>query len=136
MSLSRRTSPSQSPISHSLFLPCFLTPLDRCIIPCYCPSQRSCPYPHTLLSHLTPSLSLSRLNNAMFPPLSCPHGSRPDGHDRRLSLCVNDPAYWKSITVLQTTECPDEDLSLLDPETYSDTPSVELQLSTSGGCSC
>ena len=54
-----------------------------------------------------------------------PHGSRPHGHDRSVVMCVNDP-------VLQTTECPDEDLSLLVPETYSDTPSVKRQLSTSG----
>jgi hypothetical protein len=46
--------------------------------------------------------------------------------------CVNDPVYWKSTPVLQTTVCPDEDLSLLDPETCSDTPRVEHQLSTSG----
>jgi hypothetical protein len=50
-----------------------------------------------------------------------------------LSLCVNDPEWWKSTPVLQSTECPDEDLSLLVPETYSDTLSVERQLSTSGG---
>jgi hypothetical protein len=59
--------------------------------------------------------------------------SRPHGQDRNLSLCVNDPEWWKSTPVLQSTECPDEDLSLLVPETYSDTLSVERQLSTSGG---
>ena len=56
-------------------------------------------------------------------------------HDTILALCVNDPACWKSTPILQTTECPDEDLTLLGPETYSYTPSVERQsckLSTSG----
>ena len=50
-----------------------------------------------------------------------PHGSRPHGHDRTLVMCVNDPVCWKSTPVLQSW--PDEDLSLLVPETYSDSPS-------------
>ena len=61
------------------------------------------------------------MNTDYSQTLLAPHGSRPHGHDRSLALCVNDPVSWKSTPVLQTTECPDEDLSLLDPETYSDT---------------
>ena len=34
--------------------------------------------------------------------LRVPHGSRPHGYDRRLTLCVNDPTCWKSTPVLQS----------------------------------
>ena len=34
--------------------------------------------------------------------LRVPHGSRPHGHDRSLTMCVNDPECWKSTPVLQS----------------------------------
>jgi hypothetical protein len=54
------------------------------------------------------------------------------GHDRSLTLCVNDPVCWKSTSVLQTTECPDEDLILLVPRHIVTPPVSNVQLSTSG----
>jgi hypothetical protein len=41
-------------------------------------------------------------------------------------LCVNfeDPVFWKSTPILYLPPWPDEDLSLLDSETYSDSPPV------------
>ena len=70
--------------------------------------------------------SVVESNTDDLQTLRVPYGSRPHVHDRRLVMCVNNPESWKSILTLQMTECPDEDLSLLDHETYGDIPEVCL----------
>jgi hypothetical protein len=62
-------------------------------------------------------------------------GSRPHGHDRRWTLCGKDPVCWKSTPVLQPPPRPDEDLSLLGPETYSDSSGIYFYIYCRNYCS-
>jgi hypothetical protein len=62
----------------------------------------------------------SNTNHSQTPWI--PHGSRPHGYDRRWALCGKDPVCSKVTPALQPPPWPDEDLSLLGSETYSDAP--------------